>query len=298
MTDLLHQSVKANNPIPWHIRVRWARQIVKAVSFAHSNEVILSSLHLSYFSVDDQSNIKLIHIKQGPPSISEGWLAPGLKRDFFAHYKKELMPTKESDVFQLGLLLWLLTDFSATIPARNQKAEKYKVFWNRRTRPGAHLKRIIDLPPCQPHIPLYYQAIIKMCRQKLPSNRIGADGLLLAFPGQSLSSQSTAYYHQLVYGDTQNSPWIYPPPTDRLEDLDFDNNFRPFRTREVSEYVHRLQMTEQSLRNFRQRIRELSDDEDSNDDNIVNSDYYEDSDLDLSDDEAGDGDLDMNDNNE
>lgn len=61
-----------------------------------------------------------------------------------------------------------------------------------------------------------------MCRQELPSNRKGASELLLHFSGR-LDSQNKAEYHRLVYGGTQDSPWIYfPPPTDRLEDLNID----------------------------------------------------------------------------
>ncbi|UKZ94482.1 uncharacterized protein TrAFT101_009353 [Trichoderma asperellum] len=218
VTDLLRQSVKASKPIPWPSTERWAKQIVEAVSFAHSNKVILGRLHLGYFGVNDQNNISLLHIRNEPPATIHGWSPPECRNDRFT-------PTRESDIYQLGLLLWLLTDFSAAIPSSKYSFPKETVFWERRVRPDTTYEgRPVDLPPCQLHVPLYYQAIVKMCRQELPSDRKAASELLLHFPGQSLNCQSTAYYHRLAYGDIQNSPWMFPPPTDRLEDLHIDND--------------------------------------------------------------------------
>lgn len=218
VTDLLRQSVKASKPIPWPIREKWAKQIIEAVSVAHSNTVILGRLHLGYFGVNDQNNISLLHIRNEPPARIRGWSPPECRNEHFT-------PTRESDIYQLGLLLWLLTDFSAAIPSSKYSFLKETVFWDRRVRPDTTYEgRLIDLPPCQPYVPLYYQAIIKMCRQELPSDRMAASELLSHFPGRSLNCQSTAYYHRLVYGDIQNSPWVFPPPTDRLENLHIDND--------------------------------------------------------------------------
>jgi hypothetical protein len=270
VTDLLRQSVKVDKPIPWHMREKWAKQIVEAVSFAHSNQVILGTLHLSHFGVDDDNNIKLVRIKKQPPDL-QGERMPEHKRNSYGWSMADFIPTKESDVFQLGLVLWLLTDFSVAIPACHQTVVENEVFWQRRARPGACPEDIIDLPPCQQHIPLYYQAIIKMCRQELPSNRKGANELLLDFPGRSSISQNTAHHHQLVHGDTQDSPWIYPPPTDRLADLNIDNVSSSLDTTEPSAYRKMCEM-----------LREMIDDLDEDDDSYLSHDQDEDGDADLS----------------
>ncbi|KAL6900515.1 hypothetical protein GGI43DRAFT_423003 [Trichoderma evansii] len=233
MTDLLRQSVKVGKPIPWPVRERWAKQIVEAVSFAHSNDVILQKLKLSYFGVDDQNNVKLIRIKRQEPDEIAGWVPVEYLPVKYSirGYKAYCAPSKEADIFQLGLLLWLLTDFSAAIPTCIREWKGETIYWERRAHPGVD-QNLNELPPCQRHIPLYYQAIIKMCRQKLPSNRKGASELLLHFPGQPLSSRNTTYYHQLVYGDIQNKP----------EDLYFDNTPLSAPAMSVSEFISSLRV--------------------------------------------------------
>lgn len=214
--------MKASKSIPWNVREKWARQITQAVTFAHAKEVILGKLNLSYFGIDDENNIKLVRIKKKPPSTASGWCPPEYPRNSSsgAFQTGDFILTKESDIFQLGLILWLLTDFSVAIPAHNECSAKDYLHWERRVRPHASLApEIIELPPCQPTIPLYYQATIKMCRQEIPSNRKRANELMANFPGSSSISPSTDYWHELVYGETEGSPSTFPPPSDRLEDL-------------------------------------------------------------------------------
>lgn len=104
VTDLLWQNLKAGTPVPWQVREKWAKQIVEAVSFAHSNEVMLGTLHLSHFGVDDENNIKLVRIKRQPPGLWEEQV-PETKLKPCGLRRMDSAPTKESDVFQLGLVL-------------------------------------------------------------------------------------------------------------------------------------------------------------------------------------------------
>lgn len=194
---------------------KWVEQIVEAVSFAHSKEVILDTLHLSHFGVDDEDNIKLVRTKHRPlglweEQVPETKLSPSRLRNL------AFIPTKEPDVFQLGLILWLLADIRAAIPPRNQKGNKNEVFWERRARPGGCPE---DAGTKQP----------STCadRNFQTTERGQASYFCISLDNIKvlnllILSITIGWSTDTQDGPQKNSPWIYPPPKDTLEDLNFD----------------------------------------------------------------------------
>ena len=186
--QFLSQSDARGEPVPWVVRDMWARQITTAVSEVHSKGIVIGSLRLNSILIQSDGNA-ILHVPGGS----------GRRYNYQGHLAPELLsrplnvplPTSinfRSDIFQLGLVLWMLTEntasFSTTYLCRRQRCTAVPCnIWH--TNP-------IELPPFNStEVPEYMNIIISFCRQRDPRMRLPARDLLKYFPDRHPPPQIT-----------------------------------------------------------------------------------------------------------
>ncbi|KAN0102667.1 hypothetical protein V8E51_010980 [Hyaloscypha variabilis] len=193
--DLIYEEATAGRKLPWTRRERWARQIVEAVSQVHSKGFVIGTSGFRVLSiVIDNSDRVLLWVfdnKIGNGHISAGYMPPE-----YRYFQKASTPrpdifnaTTKSDIFQLGIVLWLL--------AENQRGVSGAQLCHRvgcQRQPGAPCydqhSNPIALPPMANDVPEYYKAIVAACRLEQPNSRPSAWRLLEMFPPNNASEYS------------------------------------------------------------------------------------------------------------
>jgi hypothetical protein len=131
--------------------------------------------------LDDQIGIVLFKSTGSYRSNEYGQLPPEIRR-FTAPgaLVTGQIPTVQSDLFQLGLLVWMLAenDFNRVcIFCRKSGCQSFPHY-----RCMADYANPVDLPYCGPEAPAYVNEIIDHCRQGQPSHRKSARALLALLP--------------------------------------------------------------------------------------------------------------------
>lgn len=173
------------SPIPWAIRQRWAKQIVKAVAAVHDRGLVLGQLrtYSRLFCIDDDDNAILTpggtgdhpHVHNAP-----GLIPPESRAN--VHEQSWDNVTPESDLFQLGMYLWHLyrDENQAMDLLFCQVADCDK---GRRDACALHADPI-SLPKASPNVPDWLNYVINKCRQADPASRPRARDLLSYFPNE------------------------------------------------------------------------------------------------------------------
>lgn len=174
--------------IPWSIRETWASQIIRAVAEIHAKGFVVGMLHINFISVRSDGSAVLSLRKRGyKHSINHvGEIAP----------ESRTVPTRSpqsreldfnSDIFMLGMLLWLLAEHRYNISGymcpRNACTSMPRLSCK-----AEHINPV-DLPPCiNSEVPEAFNSIISLCRQADPKKRPPARTLLqyLGTKGHSL----------------------------------------------------------------------------------------------------------------
>jgi len=173
--------------IPWEIREAWARQTIAAVSDVHARDVVLGVLSLQTILIRADGSAVLDAPKGSSRRTlnQRGWLAPELRStpNSAPSYKRMNFRT---DVFQLGLVLWLLAEHKVMV---GDLCPRYACTrWPRYSCEEHH--NPIDLPPCSSaEVPRYMDVVISHCRQNDPRKRLLARELLHYFPEKSPPAQ-------------------------------------------------------------------------------------------------------------
>jgi serine/threonine protein kinase len=175
--------------IPWKRRENWARQIVEAISQVHGMGFVSGALWTSILtiSVTDSDNITLNSFGNKMETVPSfpGNMPPECRhlRSSKNELRKAINVTPKIDMFQLGMLLWLIgkqrpnmtsMDFcklaGCNAPFANSCNQKHS--------------DPIGLPVLD-DVPQYYNDIIALCRNEDPTDRPPAWRLLEMFPSNT-----------------------------------------------------------------------------------------------------------------
>jgi len=181
--ELLETLTSNTLPISWERREQWIRQIITAVAEIHKRGVIIGCLDKEsmWVNLDDQIKIVMFKSTGSYRANQFGQLPPEIRR-FTAPRAVATgqIPTIQSDLFQLGLLVWMLAenDFNKiNVFCRKSGCQGFPHY-----RCMADHVNPVDLPICGPEVPAYVNEIIGHCRQGQPSRRKSAGALLALLP--------------------------------------------------------------------------------------------------------------------
>ena len=176
--------------IQWERREKWAFQLIKAISQLHSQGFVVGGVTArSIPLIDNEDSVQLWTFK-------ERFLAGRLMGTYYPpefHYVRNMSSgiseadcprvTSKADIFQLGLMLWLL--------AENGPATYENPVCRRSGCNASHITdTVYDLSHAEPvalptlseSIPKYFRDIVDACRRANPSERPAARELLEMFP--------------------------------------------------------------------------------------------------------------------
>ena len=156
---------ETGSPVSWLRRERWCKQLVQAVAQVHSKSMVVGILGKwdnPNIGIDEQDNAVLLRVQ---PSFIYGLnvLAGMLPPEFAAPSMavEGILPaTPQTDIYQLGLLLWRI--------AKGYCAQVSSA----------------QLPSPGPGTPQYLEEIISACRRENPHQRPAAWELAGMFPSE------------------------------------------------------------------------------------------------------------------
>ena len=179
--------VAENSCISWTIREKWAKQLVQRVDQLHRRGFVVGTLCNSPILINDMNRVHLwifrrkFHTELAfnpcfPPEYRYLRKASSISSD---HQLPDR--TTKSDIYQLGMVLWLLAEKS---PWTSTSAACIRARCNQRPRICEDQSHIdpIALPPLDQSIPVYYREMVVACRAKCPYDRPAAWKLLQSFP--------------------------------------------------------------------------------------------------------------------
>lgn len=185
----------ADPSLSWERRERWAIQLIRGISLAHSQGFVFGGLTTKTRPViDDTDSVRFWSFKERfLPGRTVGAYYPP---EF--HYVRNMSPlikeddipcvTTKTDIFHLGMLLWLLAE---------KKPETHASPICRRMQCNASGKKDgicdashaepVTLPPLPESIPKYFRDIVDACRREDASERPAAREILEIFPRSYIS---------------------------------------------------------------------------------------------------------------
>lgn len=198
---LLHYLGTHRHSIPWHRRERWCREVVNAVAATHARDVVVG--HLGYSGnrgvcIDAHDSVVLYYFYPAYRFIQrtlEDVVPPEhRKRAAELGGVGTLPATPQTDIFQLGMMIWLIASGRESRP------------------PGMEMKGA-QLPHLDDDVPEYINHIIAECRREQASERRAAWELLEMFPppppspspsspdrdGPTAAASALEVYKQLFY---------------------------------------------------------------------------------------------------
>ena len=170
--------------IPWPIREIWSRQIIKAVSDVHKKDHVFGLLEIRNVGLRADGTVALTGIKTGQRHLRNGLgdMPPELRKLFPRRNERATrnMSSFETDIFQLGMILWLLAEHRGCCTGYLCAKSACTTFPSYmclldHTNP-------VDLPACCNDIPPYFNDIISKCRLPNPKARPSACRLIETFP--------------------------------------------------------------------------------------------------------------------
>ncbi len=158
--------------VPWPARETWARQIIRAISDVHSKGSVVGRLcMLNKIGVraDGTAILTGIRISERHLSNKGGLLAPELRNISKTDRKTpEEMVNFRTEIFQLGLILWLLAEHKTN--TAGYFCSKSGCTNSPRYMCTADHANPVELTDCSPGIPSYFNDIIG-CRSPDPKMR-------------------------------------------------------------------------------------------------------------------------------
>ena len=184
--------------IPWDRRAKWARQLVQAVSEAHSKGLVIGTLWYTRTSilVDDLDCIQLWRFAQRfyfgysgcrhlyPPEFVH--LRP-ISR--LASWVECPYITPKTDIFHLGEILWYLAENIPRVAHRSPICEREGCKNQAPSTCGDLHKIPIALPALSEKVPQYFRNIVNWCRAEDRNERPAAWRILEEFPSSDDRTQ-------------------------------------------------------------------------------------------------------------
>lgn len=178
MASVLVKAEADGELIPWPVRELWAKQIITAVSHLHARGISLGGLFcLRSLSIRPDGDVNLFAVKpSGRQYLDTGGLLPLELRD----QPNPTISSFRTDLFQLGLTLWLLAEHKAYYGGLYCRTNACTQ-WPRYLCKAEHTNPI-ELPRCsRDDVPEFFNTIIAHCRQSDPKARMPARLLLQYF---------------------------------------------------------------------------------------------------------------------
>jgi hypothetical protein len=167
--------------IPWERRERWCRGVVRAVAVAHAEGLLVGCLggeRFSGFCIDENDDFVVYSFRRFYMLSKHRtvMVAPEHQKAAKSLGDNGILPsTPHTDIFQLGLTLWLIASSKANY--HRDAGEDGKDL-------GAG-----GLPSLGGDVPAYVNEMIAACRNEDPLRRKAAWNLLQMFPAESEPSE-------------------------------------------------------------------------------------------------------------
>ena len=181
--------IAQGRPLPWTRRERWARQLLECVCKAHSKGFVIGSLMRFRPPVVTESTDSIL-LWQFKSKFTMGYKVGLYYPPDFQHYKYASKGTNEADsgnittktdLYHLGLLLWLLAEnpprtHSSPVCIRKKCPDVVN------SKCDDSHRNPVALPELSTDVPQYYKDIVNACRAENPQDRVRARTLLEWFP--------------------------------------------------------------------------------------------------------------------
>ena len=220
----------ADPSVSWERREQWAAQLIRGISQIHAHSFVVGGLHIWNIPViDDTASVQFWSFKK---RFVTGRLIGAYYPPEFL-YIRDMPPTVEeadcpyvtskTDIFHLGLMLWLLAENKAEAHASPVCS---RLGCNGRKNNGKHNGNLCDLshvepialPPLPGSIPQYFRDIVDACRREDPSTRPAAREILEMFPF-SYENSSHHQNHRQQQGHEQPQTLPQQNHTPDIENL-------------------------------------------------------------------------------
>lgn len=186
--NVLRKCKERSVVIPWSVREQWAQEVVTTMADIHSQNLVVGRHGLWSLVLDQQGHIRRKTVDGNACLRHNGWTAPEVRphADLTDITMRARMCAK-TDLFQLGLELWLLArqepGYGMDLPKIWCQEAICSFEWR---LPGTRCieehSDPVGLPPCGDDVPVWYQAIINICRSVRPEDRLAARKLLEMCP--------------------------------------------------------------------------------------------------------------------
>ena len=198
LSRMVAQANMEHATVPWADREMWAYQIVNAVSHIHRRGQVVGLLELMRFGARSNGSAMLLQPWQSQIQMEDwaGIMPPELRTDCGNSRTSQSQPmTYATDMFQLGMLLWLLAEHRRTTNGRFCVSAACTSF--PRFKCAAHCNPV-ELPPCRGEVPLYFADMIRRCRLHDPQARPSAHELIKLFPTHSHELSDKKLFNSLA----------------------------------------------------------------------------------------------------
>ena len=197
--------------IQWERRERWAVQLIKAIGQIHAQGFVVGGLTAQTVPlIDDTDSIRLWTFKE---RFVTGRKIGAYYPPEFRHVRNMSWTiseancprvTSKTDIFHLGLLLWLLGENKpATHESPWCRRSECKTYHYKDTVYDLSHAEPIALPPLSESVPKYFRDTVDACRRENPSERPAAWEILQNFSFPNNFQQSRPERGDPHDGDTK-----------------------------------------------------------------------------------------------
>ncbi len=172
---LLSSAYSRSKTVPWFIRELWARQLIQAIIEIHSQGLKAGFFNLHSVGIRADGTAVLHRLQRSEKHVLDfnGHVAPelrnGHRNDNLGSATQDKL-SFQTDIFQLGLVLWLLVEhvhkFIGHFCSRSACTHSPSS-----TCVASHANPV-ELPKCRDDAPAYLCNIIRDCRAQDPQSRV------------------------------------------------------------------------------------------------------------------------------
>ncbi|KIV87196.1 hypothetical protein PV11_02758 [Exophiala sideris] len=186
--QILEQASVSRQTVDWSRRERWIRHTIAAVAEVHSKGKVVGCIEVGAtgVSTNDSTFFTRIAGSGNHWPNRRGYLPPEMRNDIaFGALSHNKSLTFQSDIFQLGLVVWLIAKHSSTVCGifcRENDCQTVPHYGcsDEHSNP-------VDLPRCGAGVPAWVDEIVSACRAADPAHRPPAARLLKSLPPDTVS---------------------------------------------------------------------------------------------------------------
>jgi len=155
--------------VPWSVRELWSKQITQAIASVHQKGITIGVLGRGQVGLRADGSAILLGFETSTRYMvdDEGEVPPELRSTDGSPLHQRM--SDRTDIFQLGMLFWLLAEQKNNITG-SRCSRSVCTYFPRHQCTADHTNPV-ELPPCFNSIPTYFSDIIRWCRSPNPSAR-------------------------------------------------------------------------------------------------------------------------------